>query len=344
MLSGWLTDYVEHLRVERGLADRTTRSYQAELRRWAAWAREGDVDPLRPTVDQLRDFLRHLEASGLSPRSRARSLSSLRGFLRYLLARDRIDSDPTELLRVREGRRRLPRALSPEEVDRLLEAPDVATAEGVRDRAMLEVAYGCGLRVSELVGLRLGDVDREEGLVRVRGKGGKHRLVPIGDEAADWVGRYLREVRGGLGPRPSEVGMFLGRRGRPLTQQRLGILRSRRLDERRSPALTSVSGEGELRDHEQAAADLLDRTVHPPLVIGEDAQRQQPPRDVLDVVIAITLQRAHQRQQAGFDRPHRSAIDLDGGAADSLDDADHAEPPCRGGRPSRGPGSAGARR
>jgi len=224
MLSGWLTDYVEHLRVERGLADRTTRSYQAELRRWAAWAREGDVDPLRPTVDQLRDFLRHLEASGLSPRSRARSLSSLRGFLRYLLARDRIDSDPTELLRVREGRRRLPRALSPEEVDRLLEAPDVATAEGVRDRAMLEVAYGCGLRVSELVGLRLGDVDREEGLVRVRGKGGKHRLVPIGDEAADWVGRYLREVRGGLGPRPSEVGMFLGRRGRPLTRQWFGKL------------------------------------------------------------------------------------------------------------------------
>ena len=224
MLGGWLTDYVEHLRVERGLAQRTTRTYESELRRWAAWADQGDIDPLRPSVDQLRGYLRHLEDQGLAPRSRARSLSALRGFFRYLLVRDRIDSDPTELLRVREGRRRLPRALSLEEVDRLLEAPDVSTAEGLRDRAMLEVAYGCGLRVSELVGLRLGDLDPEEGLVRVRGKGGKHRLVPIGDEAADWVGRYLREVRGGFGARPSEAGVFLSRRGRPLTRQWFGKL------------------------------------------------------------------------------------------------------------------------
>jgi integrase/recombinase XerD len=224
MLGGWLTDYVEHLRVERGLARRTTRSYAAELRRWASWSEETEADPLCPSTETLRAFLRYLEAQGLSPRSRARALSALRGFYRYLLTRGRIEADPTELLRIREGRRRLPQALSPEEVDRLLCAPDVATPEGLRDRAMLEVAYGCGLRVSELVGLRLGDIDREEGLVRVRGKGGKHRLVPIGDQASDWVDRYLREARPGFAPRPSESGVFLSRRGKPLTRQWFGKL------------------------------------------------------------------------------------------------------------------------
>lgn len=227
MLGGWLTDYLEHLRVERGLAPRTTRSYAAELRRWGHWSEEAGVDPLSPSTEALRDFLRHLEQQELSPRSRARALSALRGFLRYLLARGRIEQDPTELLRVREGRRRLPRALAPEEVERLLEAPDVSTPEGIRDRAMLEVAYGCGLRVSELVGLQLGDIDPEEGLVRVRGKGGKHRLVPIGDEAVRWVERYLREARPGFAPRGAEGGVFLSRRGRPLTRQWFGKLLKR---------------------------------------------------------------------------------------------------------------------
>lgn len=224
MLGGWLTDYVEHLRVERGLARRTTRSYTAELERWGRWSAGAGAEPLAPSVDDLRAFLRHLEREGLSPRSRARSLSALRGFFRYLLARGRVEDDPTELLRVREGRRRLPKALSAEEVDRLLAAPDVSSPEGVRDRTMLEVAYGCGLRVSELVGLQMGDIDREEGLVRVRGKGGKHRLVPIGDEAIRWVERYLREARPGFATRRSESGVFLSRRGRPLSRQWFGKL------------------------------------------------------------------------------------------------------------------------
>jgi integrase/recombinase XerD len=128
---------------------------------------------------------------------------------------------------VKEGRRRLPRALTRHEVERLLEAPDGSVADGVRDRAMLEVAYGCGLRVSELVGLSLGDLDLEEGFIRCRGKGGKHRLVPLGDEAIEWLRRYLSTVRPMSRRRPGTETVFLSRRGRGLTRQWFGKLLKR---------------------------------------------------------------------------------------------------------------------
>lgn len=225
---GWLLDYLEELRVERGLSEATARAYRADLRRFAAWCDERNRDPLAADTAMLREYLAFLETQALSPRSRARALSSLRGLYRFLVTRGRLQADPTELLQVREGRRRLPRALAGAEVERLLAAaPKDDTPAELRDRAMLEVAYGCGLRVSELVGLQLGDLDFEEGLVRVRGKGGKHRLVPLGDVAVEWLERWLRDGRPALRRRAAEASVFLGRGGRPVTRQWFGRILKR---------------------------------------------------------------------------------------------------------------------
>lgn len=226
-LQGWLLDWLEQLRVERGLADRTVRAYEADVRRYEVWCRKQEREPLAVGTAGLRAYLAHLEREGLGARSRARAMSSLRGLFRYLVSRGRLEQDPTELLKAREGRRKLPRALALEEIERILEAPDTGTPDGVRDRAMLEVAYGCGLRVSELVGLRLADLDLEEGFVRCRGKGGKHRLVPLGDEAIDWLRRWLGPTRAGFGPRSGEDAVFVSRRGRALTRQWFGKLLKR---------------------------------------------------------------------------------------------------------------------
>lgn len=216
---GWLLDYLEELRVERGLSEATARAYRADLRRFAAWCGERGGDPLAADTGTVRDYLAALDARGISPRSRARALAAMRGLFRYLTGRGRLQADPTELLKVREGRRRLPRALRSDEVERLLDVVPTGTGSGVRDRAMLEVAYGCGLRVSELVGLQLGDVDLEEGLVRVRGKGGKHRLVPLGDMAVEWLRRWLADGRPAQVRRVAEAAVFLGRGGRPMSRQ-----------------------------------------------------------------------------------------------------------------------------
>lgn len=221
-LGGWLLDYIEHLRVERGLSARTVRAYRGELLRFESWCQKHRADPLAGRRQPVRAYLAWLETAGLTARSRARSVSAIRGFYRYLLAAGRVEIEPTELLKIREGRRRLPRPLRVEEIEALLQQPDVAKPPGLRDRAMLEVAYGCGLRVSELVGLELSDLDLEEGFVRCRGKGDKQRLVPLGEEALHWVQRYLGRGRNRFNPRPGEQAVFLSRRGRRLTRQWFG--------------------------------------------------------------------------------------------------------------------------
>ena len=223
-LGGWELDYLEYLRVELGRAERTLRSYEADLRQFDAWCAKEEIDPLTAQPAQLRSWLAALERHGCGGRTRARKLSTLRGFYRRLMERGRLDKDPTELLKARERKRALPRTLTREEVDRLISQPLTEEAAGLRDRAMLEIAYGCGLRVSEVIGLQLGDVDAEDGVVRCYGKGSKERLVPLGEEAAYWVQRYVAEARDGFNPPSREQAMFLGRRGGPLTRQWFGKL------------------------------------------------------------------------------------------------------------------------
>ena len=218
-IGGWLLDYVEHLRAERGLAQRTVAAYVGDLQRFEGWARANDRAVLSSTPQDVRDFLTALREHGLSERSAARVLSALRGFFRFCVAAGRIDEDPTELIKAKELPRRLPKALTRAEVEALLVQPDVSVAAGVRDRAMLEVAYGSGLRVSELVSLRTDDLELDDGFIRCRGKGGKERLVPLGAEARRWVERYLNGPRVGYCRRASEPHVFLTQRGGPMTRQ-----------------------------------------------------------------------------------------------------------------------------
>ena len=219
---GWLLDYAEHLQAERGLARRTVAAYVGDVRTFEEWAAEAAVVPLDATPDDIREFLASRRAAGLSERSVSRNLSALRGFFRFCVAADRVPDDPTELVKAKELPRRLPKALSQADVDALLTQPDTATSGGVRDRAMLEVAYGSGLRVSELVGLGLNDLEMDEGFIRCRGKGGKERLVPLGGEARRWVDRYLRTARAEYCRRGNEAHLFLSQRGAPMTRQWFG--------------------------------------------------------------------------------------------------------------------------
>jgi integrase/recombinase XerD len=154
-----------------------------------------------------------------SPRSAARALSCLRGFYRHLLRSGDISADPTLDLDSPRIGRPLPKTLSEEDVEALLQAPELDNAVGFRDRCMLELLYACGLRVSELTGLRLSELSLNQGVVRVSGKGGKERLVPVGEEALHWLQRYLREVRPELlGTQASDM-LFPGRRGEAMTRQ-----------------------------------------------------------------------------------------------------------------------------
>jgi len=227
---GWLADWIEHLRAERGLAERTVASYRGDLARWEDWCEGEDVPPLEAEPDDVRGFLAAERERGLSERSVSRALSAMRGFYRFCVAAGRRETDPTELVKARELPRRLPRALSREEVATILRQPDVDSPAGVRDRAMLEVAYGSGLRVSELVGLHGADLQLEEGFIRCRGKGGKERLVPLGRQARRWVERYVAGPRQGYLRSRAEPHLFLTQKGGSMSRQWFGRLLKRYAD------------------------------------------------------------------------------------------------------------------
>jgi integrase/recombinase XerD len=200
--------------AERGLSRNTLRGYRYDLTQLAAHqARAGRTLTTANREDLLHFLAKQLQA-GRSPRTLSRHLSSFRQFFRWLLREGRVDSDPTALIESPKLGRGLPRALSERQVTDLLEAPDPTTALGLRDRTMLELMYATGLRVSELVGLELASVNINQGVVRVTGKGNKERLVPLGEEAVDWVDRYLREARPGLmGGRDCPLLFVTARRG-----------------------------------------------------------------------------------------------------------------------------------
>ena len=210
--------FIDRLWAERGISAQTQASYRRDLEGLARWL--GEAVPLE-ALDRARlfDYLAWRSAAGYDPRSNARLMSSLRAFYAQQLRLGVVREDPTALVQRPRMRRALPRTLAESEVEALLRAPDTETAQGLRDRAMLELMYGAGLRVSELTGLTLAQINLRQGALRVLGKGGKDRVLPIGEEASDWLERYLAQARPMLtGGRVREP-LFLTRRGTGVSRQ-----------------------------------------------------------------------------------------------------------------------------
>jgi integrase/recombinase XerD len=210
--------YLDHLHLERGLSRNTLESYRRDLIGFAG-AMGAGATVESATRDAITAYLEGRRRAGISPASTARFLSALKGLFRFLQMNHWHDRNPAEEVDAPKRWRSLPRYLSLEEVDALLAAPDPARGLGLRDRAMLEVLYATGLRVTELVALRLDQVIEDPPMVRVVGKGGKERLVPLGSEAWAWLGKYLATVRPRYHKRLSPA-VFLSTHGEPLTRQR----------------------------------------------------------------------------------------------------------------------------
>jgi integrase/recombinase XerD len=216
--------YLDHLRVERGLADNSLDAYGRDLAKLLAFTLVRGRAPASLDQAELAEFIQSLHARGLSARSVARAIHALRGFYRFCLREGRLMVDPMENLRAPRVVKPLPRFLSPRQVDALLAAPDTHTPLGLRDRAVLEVFYATGLRVSELIGLKPDDLDLSLGVLTAFGKGRKERLVPLGSEARRWVESYLAEVRPRLVRGRKARELFLSNRGRGFSRMGLWAL------------------------------------------------------------------------------------------------------------------------
>jgi integrase/recombinase XerD len=214
--------FLTHVKVEKGLSPNTVSAYQRDLAKFNVFAQKRRLTLVGVTRDDLVDFLAGMYREKLESRTVARHLVTLRNFFRFAQVQELITTDPSLNLESPKIRRRLPGYLRLEEVERLLTQPDAKTAPGLRDRAMLEVLYSTGLRVSELIGLRVTDLDAKVGCVRCIGKGDKERIVPAGRKALGMVEKYLREARPKLlGNGVSSQALFVNRRGGSLS--RVGV-------------------------------------------------------------------------------------------------------------------------
>ncbi len=213
--------YLDHLRVERRLAAHTLESYGRDLRRLAEFAAGRDCAPESLDRGDLEAFVREQMTRGQSPRSVARLVAAVRGFYRFLVLDRRLEQSPADDLRPPRAWPALPTFLSLEQVDALIAQPDVATPLGLRDRAMIELLYATGLRVSELVNVRIGDLHLGEHYMTCVGKGSKERIVPIGEEASRWIDRYRRDARPVILKGRSSPRLFMNARGG--TMSRVGF-------------------------------------------------------------------------------------------------------------------------
>jgi len=210
--------FLEYLTVEKGLAGNTVQSYARDVRKLVDHLKARKVALPRVTEETVVGFIHGESQAGLSARSLARLISALRSFFRFLVLSGFVKTDATAQLTTPSTWLALPKFLTVAEAEALLQAPDEKKPQGVRDRAMLEVLYGSGLRVSELAALKLAEINLEDGFLVCRGKGGKERIVPLGRSSGRAVRRYLAEVRPRLDPGGREE-LFLSRRGRPFTRQ-----------------------------------------------------------------------------------------------------------------------------
>ena len=216
-----LERFADGLWLNDGLARNTLESYRRDLAQFAAWLEDSVSKPMveAAPADLQRHLAWQVEKKRAKPRTTSRLVSSIKRFYQFALREGLRRDDPAAELESPKLPRSLPKSLSEAEVEALLDAPDVATAQGLRDRAMLETLYASGLRVSELVGLKTVQVSLDMNVIRVLGKGSKERLTPLGEEAADWITRYQREARPELlGARKSDA-LFVTARGGPMTRQ-----------------------------------------------------------------------------------------------------------------------------
>jgi integrase/recombinase XerD len=230
-MNEYLDLFLSYLLVERGLARNSLEAYGRDLGRYLDHLERGGV----PSVDRISSadvagFIGSLKDAGLSPRSRARSLSAVRMFHRFLVVENHCRENPTSIIESPRPVRRLPKVLSAREVEALLASPAGESAADQRDRAMLELLYATGLRVSELVSLRLSDLNLQAGYLLTMGKGEKERLVPVGDSARDATAAYLAAARPQLDRSGASRHLFLSRLGAPMTRQAFwNIIRKRAL-------------------------------------------------------------------------------------------------------------------
>jgi len=214
-----IAQYLDNIWMEKGLSRNTLESYGRDLQHFSSWLNARGRDLLHADSAGVQEYLDLRHQQKLSSRSAARFLSCARGFYRYQLREGILFENPLALIENPKLARSLPNSLSEADVESLLAAPDLSDPLGLRDRTMLEVLYACGLRVSELVDLTMAQVNLRQNVVRVMGKGSKERLVPMGEEAAAWLARYLREARPILlNNRPEEV-VFPSLRAQPMTRQ-----------------------------------------------------------------------------------------------------------------------------
>ncbi len=212
-----LGNFLNYLAVEKGLARNTLEAYERDLHKYFLFMKARGPDSI--SRSDVVSFMTHLSSEGSSTPSAARCLAAVRGFHKYLMTDEHAQSDPTENVETPRGWKRLPKTLSPVDVDTLLSQPDPATLIGLRDKAMLELLYATGLRVSELVGLKLHEINLERGYLVVMGKGSKERAVPMGELAAAALSRYLKSGRAALLKGIDSNILFISMQRRGITRQ-----------------------------------------------------------------------------------------------------------------------------
>lgn len=215
-----LGDFANYLAVERNLSANTVDAYRSDLRLAATyWQQHGISDWQHVDRFAVLSLLASMQNQGRAAETESRMVSSLRQFFDYLSRQELISENPMKLVQLPKGRRKLPTVLSESEVSRLLAVPDTSTPLGIRDRAMWELMYATGVRVSELVNLTMTELHLAVGLIQPRGKGDKERIIPVGDITSDWVQRYLTQVRPQLLKKQFSTAVFLNAHGRQLTRQ-----------------------------------------------------------------------------------------------------------------------------
>lgn len=216
-----LNGFRDYLKVERGLSDNSIHAYVTDLNKLVQFLRDKGKDngPDKVVLADLKEMMEEISNNGISPRTQARVISGIKSFYKYLLIEEKVDRDPTALLEAPKVGRKLPVILTVEEIDTIINAIDTKKSEGQRNKAILETLYSCGLRVSELIDLKISNLFFESGFVKIEGKGNKERLVPISTKAIKEINLYLSEYRRNLKIHPADEDvLFLNRRGKKLSR------------------------------------------------------------------------------------------------------------------------------